>query len=387
MNSVCLHNGTILTGFSTIENCALVVENGHIADIFAEKRLTQKIFPRNTKLIDVQGAYIVPGFIDTHIHGSGGFGTEDETAESLLELSKFLVQYGVTAFNPTLYPSKNLPQVLAALVPALGNEQGAAVMGFHLEGPFLSPQRIGVQKPETLHAVDIPYMKTLYNAAKGHIVNMTVAPELKNMHDLALYCGKEGIVLQAGHTNAAYENMLEGILAGILHTTHLFNAMSAMEHRNPNAVGAALIHREMTCEIIADGHHVHKALFQFLLRDKSSANIVLVTDSLKPTGQAAPPFYANKEEVVFSSGLWTRKSDGVIAGSALTMIKGVENLTKFGFSLEDAVRAASTNPARIMGYAKKGAIIPGYDADLTVFDKNWNILTVIAGGQVVYGDA
>lgn len=382
MTSLCLHNGTILTGSSTIENCALVVEDGQIADIFTEKRFAQKQFPAGTRVIDTQGAYIVPGFIDTHIHGAGGFGTEDESVESLLALSKFLVNYGVTAFNPTLYPSDAMPQAIASLAPALGREEGAAIMGFHLEGPFISPKYAGVQKPETIRAVDIDFMEELWRAAEGRIVNMTVAPELKNMHELALCCGKKGIVLQAGHTAAAYENMVEGILAGILHTTHLFNAMSAMEHRNPNAAGTVLIHREMTCEIIADGLHVHKALFQFLLRDKGAANVVLVTDSLKPTGQIEGPFFANREEVVFDEGLWRRKSDGVIAGSALKMIKGVENLTKFGLSLENAVRAASTNPARIMGYAKKGAIIPGYDADLAVFDKNWRILCVIAGGVI-----
>ncbi|MDR2510083.1 MAG: N-acetylglucosamine-6-phosphate deacetylase [Spirochaetaceae bacterium] len=385
MRPICLHNGTLLTGFSTIENCAVLVEDGKIADIFVQKRFLQKRFPSDTNIIDVEGAYIVPGFIDTHTHGCGGFGTEDESVESLVEMSRFLSRYGVTAFNPTLYPAENMPQALAVLTEARGKESGAMIMGFHLEGPFLSPARIGVQKPETLRPVDIPFMEELWNKSKGGIVNMTVAPELKNMHELALYCERKGVVLQAGHTNAAYENMVEGILAGILHTTHLFNAMSAMEHRNPNAVGAALIHREMSCEVIADGRHVHSALFPFLLRDKSSANIVLVTDSLKPTGQAEPPFFANREEVVFSGGLWLRKSDGVIAGSALTMIKGVENLCAFGFSIEDAVRAASTNPARIMRYAKKGAIIPGYDADLTVFNKNWSVITVINGGRITYG--
>ncbi|MDR2480891.1 MAG: N-acetylglucosamine-6-phosphate deacetylase [Spirochaetaceae bacterium] len=384
MSSVCLHNGTIFTGFSTIENCAVLIEDGVVSDVFTQKRLAQKRFTNNTRIIDVNKAYITPGFIDTHIHGAGGFGTDDESADALIEMSKFLIKYGVTAFNPTLYPSADMVSVIKALLPAIGKETGAKIMGFHLEGPFLSPKYLGVQKPEFLRSVDIPFMEELWNAAQGHIINMTVAPELKNMHELALYCEKKGIVLQAGHTNASYENMVEGILAGIFHTTHLFNAMSAMEHRNPNAAGAILIHHETTCEVIADGLHVHKALFQFLLRDKSAANIVLVTDSLKPTDMESPPYFANSEEVEFSGGLWRRKSDGVIAGSALTMIKGIENLVEFGFSLEDAVRAASTNPARIMRYLNKGALVPGGDADLTVFDKNWRILTVIAGGDIKF---
>ncbi|GHV78787.1 N-acetylglucosamine-6-phosphate deacetylase [Spirochaetia bacterium] len=382
MKSICLHNGTIFAGFSLMENCAVLIEDGVIADVFSEKRFRGKTFAPNVEIIDVGGAYIAPGFIDTHIHGSGGFGAEDESADSLLALSEFLVQYGVTSFNPTLYPSADMPRVLRSLAPAFGKEKGAKMMGFHLEGPFLSPDRLGVQKPETLHPVDIAYMEELWDAADGHIVNMTVAPEIKNMHELALYCIKKGIVLQAGHTNGAYENMVEGMQAGILHSTHLFNAMSPMEHRNPNAVGAVLIHEEMTCEIIADGFHVHKDLFKLLLRDKNSDKIVLVTDSLKPTGQSAPPYFANNEEVVFGSGLWLRKKDKVIAGSALTMIKGLENLVQFGFNLDAAVRAASANPARIMGYTRKGAIIPGFNADITVFDKTWNILAVLVEGDL-----
>jgi N-acetylglucosamine-6-phosphate deacetylase len=211
---------------------------------------------------------------------------------------------------------------------------------------------------------------------------MTVAPELKGMRELALFCLKKGIVLQAGHTNAKYESMVEGMQAGILHCTHLFNAMSRMEHRNPNAVGAILIHQEMSCEIIADGFHIHPDLYKLLLRDKSPDKIVLITDALKPTEQAREPFFANGEEMVFRDGLFHRKKDDVIAGSSLTMIRGVKNLVNFGFSFEDAVKAASFNPAQVMRYQSKGAIIPGRDADLTVFSRNFKVMAVVAGGVV-----
>jgi N-acetylglucosamine-6-phosphate deacetylase len=202
------------------------------------------------------------------------------------------------------------------------------------------------------------------------------------MRELALYCIKKGIVLQAGHTDAKYENMVEGMQAGILHSTHLFNAMSKLDHRNPNAVGSILIHPEMSCEIIADGFHVHPDLFKLLLRDKPIDKIVLVTDSLKPTEQREGPFFANGEEVVFYDGVFHRKIDDVIAGSALTMIRGVKNLVNFGFSLEEAVKAASFNPAQVMRYRGKGTIIPGSDADLVVFDQGFNVLASIVGGML-----
>jgi N-acetylglucosamine-6-phosphate deacetylase len=225
-------------------------------------------------------------------------------------------------------------------------------------------------------------MERLWEAAGGRIVNMTVAPELKGMRELALFCLKKGIVLQAGHTDAEYENMVEGMQAGILHSTHLFNAMSSMKHRNPNAVGAVLIHPEMSCEIIADGFHIHPDLYKLLLRDKPVDRIVLITDALKPTEQAKGPFFANGEEVILSGGVFHRKADNVIAGSALTMIKGIQNLVNFGFSLEDAVKTASFNPAQVMRYRNKGAIIPGYDADLVVFGRNFRMMAVLARGVI-----
>jgi N-acetylglucosamine-6-phosphate deacetylase len=257
-------------------------------------------------------------------------------------------------------------------------------MGLHLEGPFLSPSKLGVQRPETLSLVDLNYMEKLWLAAKGHIVNMTVAPEIKNMRELALFCIRMGIILQAGHTDARYENMVEGMQAGILHTTHLFNAMSRLDHRNPNAVGAVLTHPEMSCEIIADGAHVHPDLFKLLLRTKSIDKIVLVTDGLSPTAQEQGPFFANGDEVIFHDGLFHRKSDDVIAGSGLTMIRGIKNLVDFGFSLEDAVKTASSNPAAVMRYTRKGSIIPGMDADITVFDKEFKVLLTIVGGVLHY---
>jgi len=384
MNSICLHNGTVMTSFAAMERCAVFVEDGKISDVFSQKRLGQKRFDPETQIIDVNEAIIAPGFIDTHIHGFGGWGTEDSSTGSIIEMSRLLVQYGVTAFNPTIYPmeSEQMLGAIKAAVSAIGREDGAQIMGLHLEGPFISPERLGAMRAGTVQNVDLALMERLWEAAEGRIVNMTVAPELKGMRELALFCLKKGIVLQAGHTDAKYENMVEGMQAGILHSTHLFNAMSSMRHRNPNAVGSILIHPEMSCEIIADGFHIHPDLYKLLLRDKPIDRIVLITDALKPTEQAKGPLFANGEEVIFQDGVFHRKADNVIAGSALTVFKGVQNLVNFGFSLEDAVKTASFNPAQVMRYRNKGAIIPGYDADLVVFSKNFKMMAVLARGVI-----
>jgi N-acetylglucosamine-6-phosphate deacetylase len=383
MRQIVLHNGNILAGYASMDDCAVLVEDGRIADVFSERRFEQKRFDADAVILDVGGANIAPGLIDSHIHGFSGYGTEDMSPDAILAMSERLGAFGVTAFCPTIYPmgEDDMLASIRACVAAMGREEGAKVMGVHLEGPFISPSRLGVQLPEFVRPVDLDLMERLYQAGAGHITNMTVAPEIKGMHELALYCIRRGIVLQAGHTDASYGNMLEGMQAGILHSTHFFNAMSRLHHRDPGAVGAIMIHSELSCEIIADGKHVHPDLIRLLLRDKPVSKVVLVTDSLKPTEQSNCPLFANREEVYLKDELFMRASDDVIAGSSLTMIKGLRNLVEFGIPLEHAVEMSSANPSRIIGLGKRGLIVPGYEADIIVFDDSFRVLASISGGR------
>ena len=383
---LCIHNATVLNGISEMSDCAVLVDGDKIVDIFSEARFLQKSFGDNVLLLDAHGAYVAPGLIDTHIHGFKGHGTDVCTTEGILQMSADLAQYGVTAFTPTMYPAPEQAMIdsIKAIVQAMGKETGAKIMGIHLEGPFISPHKLGAQRPETVKEVDTDLMERLWEASEGHIVNMTVAPELKGMRRLALLCIEKGIVLQAGHTDASYSNMVEGMQAGIFHATHFFNAMSQMHHRNPGAVGAVLIHAEMTCEVIADGIHIHPDLFKLLQKDKTSDKLVLVTDALSPTEVwADKPLFANGEEVVFKGGCFHRKADDVIAGSALTMIRGVKNLVAYGFPPCDAIKCAAANPARIMHFQKKGMLVPGYDSDIIIFDKDFDLKFVMVNGVVV----
>ncbi len=385
MSQICIHNATVLAGYAKMEQSAVLVEDGAIVDVFSERRFAQKRFSAGDLVYDAQEAYLLPGLIDTHIHGFRGYGTEDLASDSILEMSRHLGAYGVTSFIPTLYPMSEDDMITAirCIVGAIGREPGAKVCGIHLEGPFISPARLGVQRAEFVRPVDLDLMQRLCEAGDGYVTNMTVAPELKGMRELALYANKMGIVLQAGHTDATYENMVEGMQAGIRHSTHFFNAMSRLHHRNPGAVGAILIQSELSCEIIADGHHVHPDLVRLLVRDKPDSNIVLVTDSLKPTEQPAPPYIANREEVYKADGVFMRAHDHVIAGSALTMLEGLRNLVGYGIPFEKAVKMASSNPARIIGLGKRGVLSPGYAADLTVLDRDFGVLACLVGGKFV----
>lgn len=368
-----LTHACVITSDSVLKDHALLLEDGVIRRIAPSGEITA---PAGTQLLDAQGAYAAPGFIDMHIHGFAGFGPEEGTEESLLNMSLALKAYGVTAFCPTLYCGQPdaMERILRQTAGALGKEQGARILGYHLEGPFISPRKPGVMKPQDIAPVNLQILERLYAAARGKIVSMTAAPELPGMEAVIRFCREKHILLQAGHTDASYEQFLRTAREGITHTTHLFNAMSAFNHRAPGAAGAALMHPEISAEIIADGAHVHPDVVTFLKRVKPVENIVLVTDALKPTAQTVPPFMANGEEVLLQDGVWKRKQDGVIAGSALTMLKGVQNLTRFGFTLPEAVRCASANPARLLGLAHKGALAEGVDADVTLFTPDFQPL-------------
>jgi len=379
-SAICLHNATVLTGFSAMPNCAVYIKKNKIANVYNEARFQQKKFKKNVKLIDVDGAYVAPGFIDSHIHGIGGYSADDGCVESILKMSAILPKFGITSFIPTIgaTPEKDLIKKIKAITKAMGKEKGAHILGIHLEGPFLSPEKIGGQEKEGLSPVDIKYLDKIIRAGKGKIINMTVAPELKNMRELALHCLENNIILQAGHTNATYNQMIEGMQAGIFHATHMFNAMRAMHHREPGTVGAILTHPEMSCELIADGVHVNPYLFKLLIQCKLLSQIVLVSDSLKYAKAVIP------EGVdLYFDKCFKRKSDNVIMGSGATVMEGFQNLVKFGFSVENAVQTASSNPARIMKQNNKGFIIPGYDADIIVLDKELNLKLSVINGNIL----
>ena len=376
--AICLHNANVLTGFSVMQNCAVYIKNDKIADVYSEQRFQQKKFSPKVKIINVNGAYIAPGFIDTHIHGIGGFSADDADSKSILKMSDILASYGVTSFIPTIgaTPEKQLMPKIKAVLKAMGREKGAHILGIHLEGPFLSPERIGGQEQEGISPVDLAYMERIYKTAKGKIINMTVAPELKGMRDLALYCIEKGIILQAGHTNATYDQMIEGMQANIMHVTHMFNAMRPLHHREPGTVGAALTHPEISCEIIGDGVHVNPNLIQLLMKSKPLSQLVLITDSLKYAKAEIPA-----EADFYFDQCFKRKADNVIIGSGITMLDGFKNLVSYGIPPEKAIRMASVNPAKIMQQPHKGLIIPGYDADLVVFNQDFDIIHTIIDGQ------
>lgn len=334
--------------------------------------------------IDAKDTYAIPGFIDTHIHGSFGYGPETGNPQDLLDLSLALARQGVTAFCPTLYCGSicYLENLLTNLSTVIGQEKGAKIIGFHLEGPFISPKKPGVMKPQDIESVNLENFERLFNAANQKILAVTLAPELENCEQIITFCKQHNIVVQMGHTNASYADFVKAVNLGVTHITHLFNAMSPLHHRDLGVVGGALTHPEVSCEIIADGVHVHPNLIKLLKQVKPIKNIVLVTDALRPTGLTCPPFVANNEEVVLQDNVWKRKKDNVIAGSCLTMLGGIKNLLTWGYSLQEIAQISSTNPARIFGLNDMGKIEIGTKANIVLLDKDYSLKSTYINGKL-----
>jgi len=388
-NLLLIKNANIVTDGKTIHNSGILVDpTGRIASLFSMQDFdATKHYAQTT--YDAKGHIVSPGLIDTHIHGIGGFGTDSAKADSILEMSKALTHFGVTGFLPTLYagsPSK-MKKEASVIVEAMGKEEGSTILGVNMEGPFLSPQKAGAQDAGSL---ELPNEKTfleLEASAKGHLVCMTIAPELNNIEKITELATKKNVVLLMGHTNASYEEAKKGIELGIRHATHTFNAMSPLNHKNPGVAGAALMDDRMNCELIADGVHVHKDLATYMVQKKPQDKVVLITDSLTPTALGNGTFIANGTKVILGEkgAFVNAQNPNLLCGSALTLNKGVKNLVSWGISLEKALATATCNPAKIYGFKDVGSIKKGYLANIAIFDRHFNAVTVFIQGKRVYG--
>ncbi len=357
----------------TLYKNAFIIDGGkkYKANILVESGKIKKIttaLPKAKKVIDLKNNILTTPFVDTHIHGSYGYGVDSDDKTALLKLSLALKKQGVYAFCPTLFtmPLKQTVEVLEKFAPSIGKEKGAKIIGFHLEGPFISTNKLGFMRKEDVQEISSKTLQILWKASAGKIVSMTVAPEVKNLNILVKFAKKHNILLQAGHTSATFEEMLKGYKLGIKHATHLYNAMCGFHHRNLGAVGTIFYLKDFSAEIIADGVHSRPEAVQLFLRQKTADKVFIITDALRPTGKKQG--FVNGQKVNLRDGVFVRTLDKVIAGSALTMLKAVQNLVKWGYPLEHALQAASTNPARRFGINL--TIKAGREANFIILDKN-----------------
>jgi N-acetylglucosamine-6-phosphate deacetylase len=334
-------------------------------------------------VVDLEGAWLLPGFLDLHMHGGGGHSVADSRA-AMEGAVAFHRRHGTTATLVSLMtaPVDDLCEQLtwAAELVRRGPAPGGHVLGSHLEGPFLSPRRSGAQNPAHMIGPDQAVLDRLVAAADGGLRMLTLAPELDGAVALIAPLRRQGVIVAMGHSDASYEEAKAAIRAGANHATHLFNAMPSLHHRAPGLVGAAL-EAGIPCELINDGLHVHPAVVALVAR--LIACPVLVTDAIDASGVGDGTFLLGGQEVRVHEGEARLTSTESLAGSTLTMSEALRRAVRdSGLGVEQASAAASANPARVLGLERLiGSIAPGQRADLVVLDDHLRVSSVMAGGS------
>ncbi|MCR0266822.1 N-acetylglucosamine-6-phosphate deacetylase [[Clostridium] innocuum] len=343
---------------------AVLIEDGTILDIASECEL-----PYAEQVIDAEGLYLAPGLLDTHTHGIGGFDFNTCTAQAIEEIIALEHAEGVTGFLASLVVENHA--MTMERLQLLDSQVTDSLLGIHLEGPFLNPKQKAVMKEEFLRLPDIEEFRQFLRVS-SHVSSMTIAPELPDAQRLIKEGTRQGIVMNIGHSMADAQQVMQAQRNGAKGITHLYNAMSQHEHRNPGVVTGALL-SDLMCELIVDGFHVHPDVVHATYRALGDDRIILISDANPYKAVADGEYPFSGKNIVIQDGKATVKETGRIAGSTLAMNTALRNMCRYtGCSVESAVRMAAYNPARLYGW-KKGSIEPGYDADLMLMDDAFHI--------------
>ena len=332
---------------------------------------------------DVGGCYVIPGLIDIHTHGAMGEDASDGKPEGLVTMSRYYAAGGVTSWCPTTMTLKEpeLTKAMEAIRGFVRPANGAKVAGVHLEGPFVSLKKCGAQNPENLHAPDIDMFHRLNEASGGLVRLITLAPEEPGAIPFIREASKVCTV-SLGHTTADYDTAMAAYEAGASHTTHLFNAMPALNHREPGVVAAAM-DAGANVELITDGFHIHPAVIRLVHR-LFGEKLVLISDSLRCAGMPDGDYELGGQPITMTNGKATLTGTDTLAGSSIHLMEGLRRSVRFGVPLEAAVTAATLAPARAIGQAHRiGALSPGMAADLVVLDRDLQLKAVYIDGVQV----
>lgn len=325
---------------------------------------------------------LVPGFIDLQVNGAYGHDFTID-AGAIPTVAGQLPATGVTGFLPTIITSRfaDYPERLWGAAAAMQARSGARVLGVHLEGPYMNPARKGAHPLECIRPIDVEEIRAWADPSTVRIV--TLAPELPDALDAVRALRAAGILVSAGHSAASYAEALAGFEAGIQWGTHLYNAMSPLQHREPGLAGA-LLSLDVPCGLIVDGIHSHPAMVRLAWKAKGAGGITLVTDCMAAMGMT-PGEYILGEHSVMVDATGARLQDGTLAGSVLRMDEAVRNMIAYtGCGLAAAARMASQTPARLLGLAKRGAIAPGCDADLVALSPQNEVVHTFIAGELAY---
>ena len=378
----------LYTPLESVEQPVLLVEDHVIVE--AGSRAARPI-PTEVRVVDFGDAVIAPGFVDIHIHGGAGQDVMNADSCGLAAVEQLLFKHGVTSYFPTTVTApldqtwSALDRLANAIESAARNDSShserARPLGIHLEGPFLSHVRRGVHPPEKLLLPTLPAFDRFWQAARGHIRVMTIAPELEGAREVIAEAARRGVCVSLGHSDSDLNSARAAVAAGARHATHTFNAMRPLDHRDPGIIGEILTDSRLTADIIADGIHLDPTIVQLFLKAKGPDRAVLITDAISATGMPEGRYRLGTFEVEVKNGRCL--VDGKLAGSVLTMDRAVRNVMRFAhWELQQTLRLATLNPARVAGLADRGRLETGAEADFVVLSPSGEVQHTIIGGEM-----
>jgi len=373
-----------------IRNVNIILEDRIIfGDVIVKNGVITEIFEKgNTPKADAN--FIVPGFIDVHIHGSNNFDAMDATPEAIENMALSLVKEGTTGFLPTTMTQtiENVEKALTAIAKYYKKQNPLAteVYGIHLEGPFINEGAAGAQPKNCIIKPTVEVFKSFNKSAENLIKKVSLAPEIEGAMELTKYLKENNIVASIAHTKANYATVKASIEAGMTSLTHFYNAMTPLHHRDIGVVGAGLLHNELNAELIFDKIHVSVPAAKVLLRSKGIENMILITDSMRAKYLPDGGESELGGQTVYVKNNEARLADGTLAGSILKMNDGYRNLVlDLGLTMVEASILASVNPAKQLGiFDKVGSIAVGKKANLTIVDKEFNVLETIINGKSAF---
>ncbi len=374
-----------------IKNCRLydAAENAPLCSVLVRDGTIEKVgrISRADQVLDAGGRILAPGLIDVHIQGAGGADTLDATPEALATIARTCARFGVTSFlATTVYKPGQENRHLRVAAECVGRDLGGArLLGTHLEGPFISPEKRGMIQPDCLTLPSAAILDDIYASLGDTLKMMTVAPELPGSAEIVRPLLDRGTVVSFGHSKATYDETVRGFEMGITHVTHLFNAMASLHHRDPGPLAAIFERPDITCQVITDGVHIHPAVLRLAFHALGPTRFVTITDGMHALGLPDGHYIYNKLEYESKNGT-ARYKDGTLIGTALGLSQLLARLTQFTpCPVPDAIKTVTENAAQVLGLRQtKGSIAPGREADLVILDQDLSVYATIVAGQIVY---